>query len=139
MSFLLDTNVVSEWSKAVPNPRLLTWLAEVDEDSTFLSVITLAELRYGIERLPSGKRKHNLQEWLGEDLRLRFEGRILSVDAAIADQSGRLVAQSEKLGRAMDTADALLAATAKLYELTLVTRNTSDFKHLLPSILNPWN
>jgi predicted nucleic acid-binding protein len=139
MSFLLDTNVVSEWSKSVPNPRLITWLAEVDEDSSFLSVITLAEIRYGIERLPSGKRKRNLQEWLGEDLQLRFEGRILSVDAAIADQAGRMVAQSEKLGRAMDTADALLAATAKLYELTLVTRNTSDFKHLLPSILNPWN
>ena len=92
MSFLLDTNVVSEWTKPRPNAGVLAWLADVDEDRVFLSVVTIAELRHGIERLPAGRRRSRLDEWLNAELMLRFEGRILPVDGRVADECGRLVA-----------------------------------------------
>jgi toxin FitB len=140
MSFLLDTNVVSEWTKPQPNSGVIDWLAQTDEDSVFLSVVTFAELRHGIERLPPSKRRDRLDEWLKVDLPLRFEQRILPVDAAIADQWGHLVARCEAAGRPIHAMDALLAATAEAHALTLVTRNAADFAATLKSksILNPW-
>ena len=138
MRFLLDTNVVSEWIKPAPNRGLMSWLAEVDEDRTFLSAITIAELRYGIQRLPAGKRRRQLDDWLIADLLLRFEERVLPVDAEVADVFGRLVDRSEKAGRPIGIMDAFIASTAELHQLTLVTRDTSDFEHLLPGIINPW-
>ena len=138
MSFLLDTNVVSEWMKPHPNPGVITWLADVDEDRVFLSVITLTELRYGIERMPPGHRRKRLGEWLAEELPLRFEGRILPIDGAVADACGKVVARSEALGRRLEAMDAFLAATAEVHRLTLVTRNTSDFQSTLKGVLNPW-
>lgn len=138
MSFLLDTNVVSEWTKPRPNPGVVDWLATVDEDSVYLSVITLAELRHGIERLSPGKRRTQLDEWLRVDLPLRFEDRILPVDAAVADQWGHMVARSESKGRPIHAMDALLAATAEVHSLTLVTRNSSDFAQIAKSLINPW-
>ncbi|HKZ73859.1 MAG TPA: PIN domain-containing protein, partial [Steroidobacteraceae bacterium] len=86
MSFLLDTNVVSEWTKPQPNRGVITWLEEADEDRVFLSVATLAELRHGIERLPAGNRRKLLDDWLRDELPLRFESRILSVDETVADE-----------------------------------------------------
>src|SRR5208283_4293058 len=77
MSFLLDTNVVSESTKPRPNPGMVAWLAGVEEESAFLSVITLTELRYGVERLAPGRRRRRLDRWLQQELPLRFEGRIL--------------------------------------------------------------
>jgi len=138
VSFLLDTNVVSEWMKPHPNPGVVTWLVDVDEDRVFLSVITLTELRYGIERMPPGHRRKRLDEWLGEELPLRFEGRILAIDGAVADACGKLVARREALGRRMEALDAFLAATAEVHRLTLVTRNTSDFQPTVKDVLNPW-
>ena len=73
MSFLLDTNVVSEWVKPRPHPGVITWLAEADEDRVFLSVVTLAELRHGVERMAAGSRRARLDVWLREELPLRFE------------------------------------------------------------------
>jgi len=138
MSFLLDTNVVSEWIKPRPNPGVVDWLAGADEDRVFLSVVTIAELRHGIERLPAGRRRGRLDEWLRDELALRFEGRVLSVDSRIADAWGRLVANREAQGRALHAMDALLAATASVHQLTLVTRNGADFESTVDSILNPW-
>jgi predicted nucleic acid-binding protein len=138
VSFLLDTNVVSEWMKPHPNPGVVEWMAEVDEDRTFLSVITLTELRYGVERLPQSNRKKRLEEWIEAELPLRFEERILDVDRAVADACGKLTARSEALGRRMEAMDAFLAATAEVHGLTVVTRNVSDFRSLLKHVLNPW-
>ena len=137
MSFLLDTNVVSEWTKPRPNAGLIAWLADADEDRVFLSVVTLAELRHGIELL-KGRRRTSLEEWLCNDLALRFEGRIISVEAAIADEWGRIVARREARGRPIGAMDALLAATAEVHSLTLVTRINSDFATTVKSTLNPW-
>ncbi len=138
MSFLLDTNVVSESTKPRPNSGLVAWLASVEEESVFLSVITLTELRYGVERLAAGRRRKQLDRWLQHDLPLRFEGRVLPIDALVADACGKLVARTESIGRPIEARDAFIAATAQVHRLTLVTRNASHFETTVKSILTPW-
>jgi len=138
MNFLLDTNVVSEPMRPRPNLGVLKWLGEVDEESTFISVVTITELRYGIERLATGTRRERLDGWLQRDLRLRFEGRILPVDFEVANACGGLSARSESLGRPIEPRDAFIAATAEVHGLTLVTRNVSDFEPTLKMIVTPW-
>jgi len=138
MSFLLDTNAVSEWVKPRPNPGLIVWMEAADEDRVFISVISLAELSYGVERLPAGKRRNRLEEWLRHELPLRFEGRILPIDAGVAEAWGKTVSRCEAAGRPMSAMDAFLAATAEVHRLTLVTRNVSDFP-LLRAVVNPWS
>jgi len=138
MTFLLDTNVVSESTKPRPNAGVVAWLADVDEDSVFLSVITLTELRYGVERLAAGRRRKQLDRWLQKDLPERFEGRILPIDALVADACGKLVARTEALGRPIEARDAYIAATVQVHRLTLVTRNISHFETTVKSILTPW-
>lgn len=137
MSFLLDTNAVSEWVKPRPNPGLIGWMESADEDRIFISVVSLAELRYGVERLATGSRRNRLEGWLRDELPLRFEGRILPVDTDVAEAWGKTVSRSEAAGRPMGVMDAFLAATAEIRRLTLVTRNVSDFP-LLKAVLNPW-
>ncbi|MGA7695516.1 MAG: type II toxin-antitoxin system VapC family toxin [Candidatus Sulfotelmatobacter sp.] len=137
MNFLLDTNAVSEWVKPRPNPGVIRWMESADEDRVFLSVISLAELRYGAERMAAGARRSRIEEWLRDELPLRFEGRILPVDNHVAEAWGRTVSRAEAVGRPMGAMDAFLAATAELHRLTLVTRNVSDFP-LLKAVLNPW-
>ena len=138
MNFLLDTNGVSEWVKPVPDPGLATWLATVDEDRVYLSVVTLAELRHGVERLADGRRRERLEVWLNQELADRFGGRVLMVDGAIADAWGRLVARAEAAGQRLSVIDGFIAATAHIHELTLVTRNVRDFTTTGVSVLNPW-
>lgn len=139
MSFLLDTNVVSEWTKPHPNRGVIEWLAEVDEDQVLLSVVTFAELRHGVERLPASARRKRLDEWLRIELPLRFEQRILLIDGAVADEWGRVVARRDAQGRPIHAMDALIAATAEVHELTLVTHNAADFHTSVKSVLNPWS
>jgi toxin FitB len=112
-------------------------MESADEDRIFISVVSLAELRYGVERMAAGRRRHRLEQWLRHELPLRFEDRILPVDAKIAEAWGKTVSQSEAAGRPIGAMDAFLAATAETHQLTLVTRNTSDFS-LLKGVLNPW-
>lgn len=138
MSFLLDTNVVSEWVRPRPDSGVIAWLAEVDEDQAFLSVVTLAELRRGIARMARGRRRTQLDEWLHRDLPLRFENRILPIDSQVALIWGDIVSEREAEGRPITVMDAFIAATARTYNLTLVTRNTSDFAGSVTAIANPW-
>ncbi len=138
MNFLLDTNLVSEWTRPRPNRGVIEWLAQADEDRVFISVITLAELRHGVDRLPVGKRRSQLDEWLRAALPLRFEGRVLAIDAVVADACGTLVAQRDAMGRPIQAMDALIAATARVRQLSVVTRNVDDFKPSVAAI-NPWH
>lgn len=138
MSFLLDTNVISEGGRPRPDPGVMAWLASVDEEQLHLSVISLAELPHGIERLESGRRKAALDLWLTEDLPTRFDGRLLLVDAETADQWGRVVARAQAAGRPIGAMDAFLAAVAQQHQLTLVTRNLSDFENVGIRLFNPW-
>ena len=100
--------------------------------------MTLAELRHGVERLAMGRRQKRLSAWLENELPMRFEGRILSIDVAVADACGKLVARSEEAGRSIEALDAFLASTAQVHQLTLVTRNTEHFRSVLKALLNPW-
>lgn len=136
--YLLDTSVVSEWTKPSPDRGLIAFLDAVDEDRVFLSVVTLAEVRRGVDLLPEGKKRRRLEEWLGHDLRERFDARILDVDAAVADHWGRLCARASRAGRAAPAMDGLIAATASAHGLVVVTRNVGDFAPFGIEILNPW-
>lgn len=138
MSFLLDTNAISEWVKPRPNPGLIAWMDGIDEDHVFLSAVTLAELRYGVDRLSAGAKRRQLDLWLREELPRRFEARVLPIDAAVADACGRVFARCEAAGRPIEAMDAFIAATAEVHSLTLVTHNVSDFETSLKSILDPW-
>lgn len=138
MSFLLDTNVVSEWHKPKPDPGPAAWLADVDEDRLFLSVVTFTELRYGMNRLPRSHRRDLLDRWINFDLRDRFIDRIIPVDEEIAFVCGEVLAEREAIGRPMDIMDAFIAATARSIGLSLVTRNEADFRGTVPDIINPW-
>ena len=139
MNFLLDTNLVSEWTKPRPNPGVVSWLADADEDRLFISVVTIAELRHGIERLAVGRRRKRLNEWIEGELLFRFDERILPIDAAAADAWGRIIAHREGLGRPIGTMDAFIAATAQVHKLTLATRNQSDFEAAVTAVVNPWS
>jgi len=138
VSFLLDTNVVSEWTKPLPNSGVVRWLAEADEDRLYLTVVTLAELRHGIERLAVGARRKRLEAWIDEELKGRFEQRVLPIDTNVAEHWGRLMARSEAKGRRMHVMDGFLAATAEVHGLTLVTRNVQDFSTAGCPLYSPW-
>jgi predicted nucleic acid-binding protein len=139
VNFLLDTNVVSEWVKPRPDPGVIEWLADADEDRLFLSVATLAELRYGVERLPVGRKSAQLREWLETELTSRFEGRVVVIDDTVAGAWGKLLAKADAAGRPMSTMDGFLAATAAVHQMTLVTRNEMDFAAAAIKTFNPWS
>jgi predicted nucleic acid-binding protein len=138
VTFLLDTNVVSEWVSPRPDAGVVRFLAGADEDRLFLSVMTLVEIRFGIEKLKAGRRRSRLEQWLSGDLTDRFTGRILAVDAEVAQVCGVLLARGRKIGRPPGTADALIAATATTHGLTVVTRNVGHFKSLGVTTHDPW-
>jgi toxin FitB len=137
--WLLDTNIISEWVKPRPDPGVAGWLEEVDEDRVFLSVVTLAEIRYGIERLAPGRRRTQLDNWLREELPSRFESRILPVDVAIADACGCLLALARRAGRGLGAMDALIAATCLASDLVLATRNLGVFAELGIELHSPFS
>jgi predicted nucleic acid-binding protein len=139
MRFLLDTNVVSEWSKPRPAIGVVEWLAAIDEDLVFLSVMSLVELRYGVDRLADGAKRRRLATWLEEELVVRFEDRLLDVSPAVAITCGSLIARRERAGQRIGIVDGLIAATAQVFSLTLVTRNTADFLGAGIQLLNPWD
>jgi toxin FitB len=136
--FLLDTNCISEVVRVSPDPRVLSWLGAAEESLLYLSVLTLGEIRKGVAALTQSKRRTLLESWLEVELRLRFAGRILSIDAAVADRWGVLAAEVKAQGAALSTIDSLLAATALHHNLTIVSRNIRDFACTQVSVLNPW-
>ena len=138
MKFLLDTNVVSELTKSQPNSAVVQWLGAVEEDFLFLSAVTLAEIRYGIERLELGARRSSLEKWAAEYLEERFEDRILPVDERVARMWAKVLARSEKAGKRMALMDAFQAACAEVHSLTLVTRDVDGFNGFSGEIVNPW-
>ena len=110
--FLLDTNVISEVVRPRPEPLVLEWLEAVDESLLYLSVLTLGEIRKGLAMLSQSKRRTQLETWLEVELRARFSGRILPIDAGVSDRWGLLAAEATSRGKTLARIDALLAATA---------------------------
>lgn len=135
MSYLLDTNVISETIRKQQNKQVVRWLENVPADALYVSVLTLGEIRKGIERLADRGKREDLRLWLEHKLPAWFEGRVLPVDLAVADRWGRLLAGA---GRPVPTVDSLLAATALHHELRLVTRNARDFDYPGLEVIDPW-
>jgi predicted nucleic acid-binding protein len=136
--FLLDTNVPSEMIKTRPDPRVSSWTLAQDDTTLHVSVVSIGELRKGIDILPDGRRRAPLENWLKNDLIPSFSGRMLPVTQAIAYRWGALSARRQLMGRPLSMADGLIAATALENELTLVTRNLRDYEDLGVTIVNPW-
>lgn len=136
--FLLDTCVISELVRPRPDERVVRWVDSVDERKLFLSALTMGELERGITKLPDSPRKAELRGWLEHDLADRFAGRVLPVDAAVGVAWGRTLGEAECGGVKLPVIDALLAATAEVHGLTLVTRNVSDFERCSAPVFNPW-
>jgi len=139
MSYLIDTCCISELVKKSPNPNVVKWFANRDELSMYLSVITFGELRKGIEKLPGSKKKKELNRWIKEDLKHRFKNRVLSINIKEVNKWGEILATAEKNGRPLPAIDSLIAATALVHDLSVITRNKQDMEGSEVEVINPWN
>jgi len=137
VKYLLDTCVISELVKPAPNRKVVDWLKEVSSKALFLSVITIGEIEKGLTKLPDSKKKERLTSWLNTLLN-EYQERILPVDLMVAENWGVLQGNAEMAGTPMSSIDSLLAATTYTHNLTLVTRNESDFVPGITPIINPW-
>lgn len=137
MIYLLDTNVVSELIRPNASPNVSQFV-DAFEDRLHVSVVTFAEIRFGIARMEHGRRRLAFENWLDQDVPARFGSRILDIEVDIAAAWGELMALSERRGANLKAMDGLLAATAVARDLTLVTRNTRDFDRLGLRLLDPW-
>lgn len=138
MKYLLDTCVISELIKPVPNERVLAWLQNIDEASLYLSVLTFGEIEKGIEKAVDMTRKKRLQLWVEEDLKQRFEGRIIAVDIHVATKWGETQGKVELLGKSMPTIDGLIAVSGLVHNCVVVTRNVTDMQQSTVALFNPW-
>jgi tRNA(fMet)-specific endonuclease VapC len=138
MNYLLDTNVISELVARAPNRVVVDWVDSLDPGAVYLSVITIGELRKGIEKLPSSRRKEALAAWLAGDLLYRFAGRVVAITTDVMLVWGEMVGRLERDGTPVAAIDSLIAASALRANLTLVTRNEQDFQHTGVPIVNPW-
>ena len=137
-SFLLDTNVPSEMMKKAGDPAVKGWVKDHLKEPLYFSVMSVGEVRKGIELMDMGRRRAFLEQWLAEELIPAFGNKILPVTLTIGESWGRLDAMRRRLGRPIGVADGLIAATALVHGLTLVTRNVKDFAGLGLKIADPW-
>lgn len=138
MAFLLDTCLLSEVWKPKPDAGVIAWLTASLEDDLFLSVLSLGEIRKGIDRLPHGKKRDRLSRDFVA-LRSRFASRVLPVTDVVAERWGALSAEAGRHGKQVHVVDGLVAATALVAGLTVVTRNVDDFAAAHVPVLDPWN
>jgi len=135
LSYLIDTCALSELRRKNPDDNVVGWFEARSQQGLYLSVLTLGEIRKGVEALADARRKDKILNWLEHELPLWFEDRILPIDAGVADEWGRLLA---RVGRSLPAIDSLIAATAIHSRLTVVTRNVSDFNYAGVDVFNPW-
>jgi toxin FitB len=137
--WLLDTNVISELRKPNCDARVKAWADDQEPSTLFLSRVTIAEIRYGIERLPAVDRsRKRLEAWLADELRPWFADRVLDVDEDVLVIWRRLVEQGRAMRHTLLQPDLFIAATAILHDLCVVTRNIDDFVRTGVALLNPW-
>ena len=135
---LLDTNVVSELMRPAPDPKVVAWFVGQEPGTMALSVITLAEILYGLERLPGGRRRADLVARFHAFLDRGFTNAIHPVELATAEQFAAIRAARDTAGRPMTSFDALIAATARVHDMALATRNTGDFAGCGLDVADPW-
>lgn len=138
MRFLLDTMVVSEPARPAPNGAAIAWLESAVAEDFAISVLTLGEIRRGVARMTSGRRRRALEEWLQNVLPAQFDGRVLPVDTDVAMAWGELTAAGDRAGRPLHVVDGLLLATAKVHGLAVATRNIADFDGRGVPVVNPY-
>ena len=138
VDLILDTNILSEVTKQQPDGTVLRWLDGLDEDRTFISVLSIAEISRGVALLDDGKRKGALKDWLTQDLPQRFEHRVLPANEQVARAWGDLMGLAKRCGRGMSSMDGLIAATAVAHNVILSTRNTKDFNGFGIELVDPW-
>jgi toxin FitB len=138
VKYLLDTCLISELVKKEPNPAVIAWLDEQDEQMLFLSVLNLGELQKGISKLPEGAKKKELQAWVELELVERFKGRILELNLETSLRWGRFQGEAERMGEKLPVMDSLIAATAAAHGLVVVTRNVGDMERCGVPLCNPW-
>jgi toxin FitB len=130
LKYLLDTNVLSQPTKANPDPAVVEWWVQCDDSDFRISAISIHEVRMGLQDTPHGRRRERLEGWLLSDVLGKFHGRILPVDAAVADASGRLLYAAKMSGHTAELGDVLIAATAKVHGLKVETLNWKHFEPL---------
>ena len=138
MNYLLDTCVLSEFTRRKPEEKVISWVEKINEEKLFISVVTIGEIQRGIERLAESQRKTELLVWINTHLIDRFGTRSLPIDTQTMLLWGSLTTKMEKIGRPMGLMDSLIAATAFQHNLIIVTRNGSDFLPCGVSVINPW-
>lgn len=138
MRYLIDTCVISELVKSAPHPDVLHWLEGRDEETLYLSVLVLGELQKGISKLSGSQRKDKLSQWVSEDLVHRFSGRTIDIDTDVTLRWGKIQGESEKHGERLPVIDSLIAATAAVHNLVVVTRNTKDIERCGVVVFDPW-
>ncbi|OWV89188.1 recombinase [Rhizobium sp. R635] len=138
MRLLLDTSVLSEVTRPNPDASVLEWLDRLDEDRSFISIVSIAEIRRGVALMDKGRKRDALAEWLAHDLTQRFEHRIIPVDEPVALAWGDLMGDARRRGRGLSSMDGLIAATAIAHHLSLATRNSRDFEGFGIKLIDPW-
>ncbi len=138
MKALLDTCVISELVAKQPHPKVVEFVDSLDPEDVYLSAITIGEIIKGIEKLPASRRKVSLRAWLKDNLLVRFNGKIISLDKDVLMEWGALTARLETAGKSMPAIDSLIAASTRFHQMTLVTRNVVDFESADVEIVNPW-
>lgn len=138
MKYLLDTNIISELISKQPNQKVLDFISSIDEVNIFLSVITIGELKSGIENIESTQRKEQLTLWFEHDLLLRFQNRIINIDTNIMIRWGKINQNLKNIGKPLPIMDSLIASSCIDSGFTLVTRNEKDFQNLDINIINPF-
>lgn len=136
MSYLVDTNVISELVKLEPSKKVSKWFDEIPDESLYISVLTLGEIRKGVEKVTDRHKREKLRIWLEHELPAWFGDRILNVNKQVVDRWGKLLAQVKT---SLPAIDSLIGATALSYDLSLVTRNINDFELMGIELINPWN
>ena len=136
---VLDTNVLSEALKPAPSGQVLRWLAAQTPSAVFTTTITMAEVLYGVEALPAGKRRTRLLAAVENMFAEQFEGRILPFDEQAARLFASIVAVRNAAGRPISQMDAMIAAIARSNRAALSTRNTADFEDCKIQLINPWD
>lgn len=139
MKYLLDTCLVSELVRQSPDPGVIEWMNDCDEETAYLSVITVGEIQKGISKLEQVKKRTALQKWLDSELRVRFRDRLLPITEEVAQNWGLLLGEAESKGAPVPAIDALIAATAMTHNLIVVTRNDRDILRAGARVFNPWN
>ncbi len=138
MNYVLDTDVISELIAKQPNAQVIDWIDHLDPRTVYLTVITIGEIRKGIEKLPASMRKEMLTDWLETDVLLRFHGNILALTTDVMLVWGELTGRLEMEGNSLSAIDSLIAAIALHGQYTLITRNEYDFQYTGISVINPW-